>query len=69
MNCLSVMDLHGACFHPWRFGFLETEDAMPILETTEIARELTLVHSSLECCPGPAEQGIHEISFECFTQL
>jgi hypothetical protein len=42
---------------------------MSILETTEIARELTLVHSSLECCPGPAEQGIHETSFECFTQL
>ena len=42
---------------------------MPILEITEIARELKLVRSSHECCPGPAEQGIRETSFECFTQL
>ena len=42
---------------------------MPILETTEIARELRLVPSFHECCPSSAEQGIHETGFECFTRL
>jgi hypothetical protein len=70
MSGLSVTDLHGACFHPCRFGVLETEEGVTIMDTTEIARELRLVPSfHEESGPGPAEQGIHETRFVCFTQL
>ena len=39
------------------------------METTEIARELRLVHSLHECCPGPVEQGIPQTGFECFPSI
>jgi len=39
------------------------------MESTEIARALKLVPNFHESCPRPAEQGIHETGFECFTQL
>lgn len=39
------------------------------METTVIARELRLVPSFHEGCPGPAEQGIPETGFECLPQL
>lgn len=40
-----------------------------MMETTVIARELRLVSSFHECCPGPAEQGIPETGFECFPSV
>jgi hypothetical protein len=35
----------------------------------ELARELKLVPSFHEGCLGPAEQGIHDTAFACFTQV
>ena len=42
---------------------LEAKEALPIMETTEIARELRPMPSFHNCCPVPAEQGIHESGF------